>query len=78
VESESWNVAAADQITRGAVGDSNIEQGEDVGLTETASQLWTDAVRQNSLRDDASSITCVLLGLVQFASGDGFVNRKIF
>ncbi|CEF85539.1 hypothetical protein FGSG_06485 [Fusarium graminearum PH-1] len=78
VESESWNVAATDQITQGAVGDSNIEQGEDVGLIEIASQLWTDAVRQNSLRDDTSSKTCVLLGLVQFASVDGFVYRKIF
>ncbi|CAF3441867.1 unnamed protein product, partial [Fusarium graminearum] len=78
VESESWNVAATDQITQGAVGDSNIEQGEDVGLIEIANQLWTDAVRQNSLRDDTSSKTCVLLGLVQFASVDGFVYRKIF
>ncbi|CAF3561783.1 unnamed protein product, partial [Fusarium graminearum] len=69
VESESWNVAATDQITQGAVGDSNIEQGEDVGLIEIASQLWTDAVRQNSLRDDTSS---------KFASVDGFVYRKIF
>ncbi|CAF3477511.1 unnamed protein product, partial [Fusarium graminearum] len=78
VESESWNVAATDQITQGAVGDSNIEQGEDVGLIEIANQLWTDAVRQNSLRDDTSSKTCVLLGLVQFASVDGFVYRKNF
>ncbi|KAK6703831.1 hypothetical protein SNK05_007779 [Fusarium graminearum] len=60
VESESWNVAATDQITQGAVGDSNIEQGEDVGLIEIASQLWTDAVRQNSLRDDTSSKVCLI------------------